>query len=181
MIWFEAANFLAMSEEAKKYDTVIGDSFTEIQEACMDHIIANRVGTKDDSGLSTYIQPQIQDWGALGNMMVKTIKHFRDLNKNFIAIFLSEEFRNEETFETLAEPMIQPKRLREKLPAYFDEVLYLFTKERKGKDGEPEIVHVAATHETNKWVAKDRSGKLPLYVKPDFCEIYKTITGKESR
>jgi len=167
----DAHDYLALKDNP--YDTVIIDSLTEIQQECMAHIIQS----KDDEvvALGDYKLPNIKDWGALGSVMTKTIKYFRNMDKNLIVTALADRVTNEETLETKIQPSLQGK-LKDTVAAYFDEVLYLHTRERI-KDDKKETVHVISTENNGKWIAKDRSGKLASLVKPDFCEIYEAIYG----
>jgi len=175
--FIEAHNWLSMHKDANKYDTIVIDSLTEIQQACMDYLLKERA---KDSGMGDYVQPQIKDWGALNSVMTKAIKYFRDIPKNLIITALSERSTNEETLETKIQPMLQGK-LKENVAAYFDEVFYLHTRERKTKEGSKETVHVISTENCGKWLAKDRSGNLKPLVKPDFLEIYNTIFNNNNK
>jgi phage nucleotide-binding protein len=146
------------------YDTVVMDSITEIQQVCMDKILREEKIEK----------ARIQDWGTLNLRMVNLIRAFRDLDKNLIVTALSDTITDEETGTNTMAPLVQGK-LKETLAGYFDEVFYAFSKEGKNPEGKVEVKHYLQTRNTQKAIAKDRSGQLPAIVAPDFCAIYDLI------
>lgn len=150
-----------------KYDTVILDSLTEIQQVCMDKILREEKREK----------AQIADWGTLNNRMVAMIRDFRDMNLNFIVTALCDTIEDQETGGSKLGPLLQGK-LKETVDGYFDEVFYLTSKEQKGQDGKSEVKRYLVTQGTNRFRAKDRSGMLPLAVEPDFCKIHDVIFAK---
>lgn len=155
----DAWQFLAT--EKHEYTTVGIDSLTEIQQICMDAILQENEREK----------PQISDWGTLNNRMIAMIRKFRDLPLNIVVSCLVRTVEDEETMSTKIVPQLQGS-IRDMVPAYFDEVFYLFAKENKDGD----IVHHMLTHGHDKvQFAKDRSGMLDKYEAPDFWQIHSKI------
>jgi hypothetical protein len=146
------------------YDTVIIDSITEIQQICMDKILRDE---KREKAL-------IQDWGTLAQRMVTAIRDFRDMNLNLIVTALSGSEKDEDTGGIRTIPLVQGK-LKDSLSGYFDEVFYLDARSTKDKDGKEITKRALRTQGNQQVVAKDRSGRLPLYVEPDFCKLYAAI------
>lgn len=160
-----ARQFLRFKDH--KYDTVIIDSLTEIQQVCMDKILREEKREK----------AQMQDWGTLNNRMVAMIRDFRDMNLNFIVTALCDSIEDQETGTARLGPLLQGK-LKETVDGYFDEVFYLTGKEAKSPDGKTDIKRYLVTQGSNRFRAKDRSGMLPLAVEPDFCKIHDAIFAK---
>lgn len=160
-----AQQFLRYKEH--KYDTVIIDSLTEIQQVCMDKILRDEKREK----------AQIADWGTLNQRMVSMIRDFRDMPLNFIVTALCDSIEDQETGATRLGPLLQGK-LKETVDGYFDEVFYLTGKEAKNPEGKAEIKRYLVTQGSNRFRAKDRSGMLPLMVEPDFCKIHDAIFAK---
>lgn len=158
----EAYNFLLLGKH--DYDAVVIDSITEIQQACMDKILEEE---KRDKAL-------IQDWGTLATRMISLIRKFRDLPMHCMVTCLAEQDKDETTGMVCIRPLVQGQ-LKEKIDAYFDEVLYLASKEVKGEDGKPKVVRWLETQNTTRIRAKDRSGELPHQARPDMKYVYETI------
>lgn len=162
----EVRKFIRFGKHA--YDTVILDSLTEIQQVCMDKILREERIEK----------ARIQDWGTLNQRMVSMIRDFRDMEINLIVTALTDTITDEETGGLMFSPLVQGK-LRDTLAGYFDEVFMMQNKEVKGEDGKPTVKHFMQTQGTHKVLAKDRSGKLPIYIAPDFITVYDQIYGEE--
>lgn len=140
------------------------DSGTEIQQVCMDHILAQEGRDK----------PQLQDWGTLNNKMVRMIRYFRDNSKmNMIMTALAENL-TEPDGSTKYHPMFQG-RLQKAIAGYFDEVVYAYVHKLNPGTPEEENKHVIVCQSSDKLVTKDRSGLLPKVLPNDFCEIYSRI------
>lgn len=162
----DAYNFLAV--EKHSYKTIIIDSLTEIQTQCMDAILDEKQKNKDEISFN--------DWGKLLNRMVDMVRKFRDLPCNLIVTCLQDNLMAEGGFTEKKIPMVQGS-LKGKLPAYFDEVFFLFAKEVKNEEGDTVIKRGLITQGTDSYIAKDRSGMLDRIEKPNFTDIYKKIYG----
>ena len=136
------------------YETVVIDSLTRYSELLMEEILNRKKREK----------PQIQDWGELVSSIKKLIWKLQSKNINTIFITLETEEKDEDTL--VKRPNI-PGQLKTAIPAIVDIVGYMIAK----RDGE----RVIAVNPTEKWYAKDRSGKLPAFVEPDFQKILEII------
>ena len=160
----DAYDYLAV--EKHDYKTIVIDSLTEIQTQCMDAILA-------EAGRE---QAQIADWGRLNTRMVNAVRKFRDLPFNLIIIALAEKVMAEDGFDQQLVPLVQGK-LKNLLPAFFDEVFLAYASERRDADGNVHVEHALLTHGTKKYIAKDRSGMLSRKENPNFTDIYNKIYG----
>jgi hypothetical protein len=66
-------------------------------------------------------------------------------------------------------------KISEQLPGYFDEVFYYEVTDTEDKQ---KLRHLV-TQPSDKFVAKDRSGKLDLYEKPNLSFIAQKIKGEK--
>lgn len=159
------------------YQLVVLDSGTEIQKVCMDDILAtmNEKGQPLPAGQPPRERAVMSDWGYLNTKMTQLIRGFRDLpNISFVMTALEMQDKNEETGETRVIPSFQGG-IKEVIDGYFDQVCYAFAKEIDLGDGKKEIRHRLLTKNNGRIRAKDRDGKLPLTVEPNFCTIYDAI------
>lgn len=136
------------------YETVVIDSLTRYAEMLMDEILNEKKREK----------PQIQDWGELVSRIKKTIWALQSKNINTIFVALEVEEKDEDSL--VKRPNI-PGQLKTAIPAIVDIVGYLMAKQ----SGE----RVLAVNPSQKWYAKDRSGRLPTYVTPNFSKILEMI------
>lgn len=156
--------FKHLHMEKHDYKAVVMDSGTEIQQVCMDYILHQE--RRD--------RPQLQDWGTLNNKMVRMIRSFRDLPMHFIMTALEETDTDQTTGEVRVTPQFQGK-LGKTISAYFDEVLYAYTR-MNGSDKEKAIKYHMLTNNSGKFIGKDRSGQLPLVMdNPTFASMYDLI------
>jgi phage nucleotide-binding protein len=164
----EARQFLRYSKH--DYDTVILDSLTEIQSVCEDKIMRDEKIEK----------LRIQDFGTLGQRMTTMIRDLRDMNMNLIATALADTRDDQESGVSKTGPLMKGK-VKDLLPAYFDEVFYLSVKTGKDAQGKPVSKRLLQTQGTDRVIAKDRSGLLPAYVEPDFCTVYDLIFNEPTK
>ncbi len=139
------------------YQTVVIDSITRYAELLLDEILQKN---KRDTA-------RIQDWGEVVKRIKKLIWTLQGKNINTIFIALETEEKDEESL--LKRPAV-PGQLKVAIPAIVDIVGYM----RVLKNGS----RVVSVKPSAKWYAKDRSGKLPDEVKPDFSFILKLIRGE---
>ncbi len=141
------------------YETIVIDSLTRYSELLMEEILHKKRREK----------PQIQDWGELVASIKNLIWKLQSKNINTIFITLETEEKDEDTL--VKRPNI-PGQLKTAIPAIVDIVGYMIAK----RDGE----RVIAVNPTEKWYAKDRSGKLPAFVEPNFQKILEKVREKEN-
>lgn len=149
------------------YNTVILDSLTEIQKFNMYNVmrdlkVANPERSED--------VPSMREWGINLEQMRKFVRAFRDLPMNVIFTALAKEEKNQKTGMVHKKPSLSGK-LADEVAAFLDIVCYMYVKEIDG-----EMRRMLLTTSTDEYVAKDRTGKLPLVIQnPTMMEIYKHI------
>lgn len=146
------------------YQGVVIDSLTEIQKVCKDAIMEQ---TKKDA-------MEMRDWGTLAHKIERMVRAFRDLPMHVIVTALDDAEADKITGEIKVWPALQGS-VQKQLPAYFDLVLYAFTRE-VGEPDARKTVHAVLTQNSGKYVAKDRSGRLPKVIDdPNFGKIFDAI------
>jgi len=149
----EAYKYLA--EGKHKYDTIILDSLTEINQCLMDYLRVKYPDAKDT----------LKMYGDNAVMMNKVIKSFRDLKYNVVLIALDSIEKDEVGKRYITIDLVG--KVAANVPPLFDEVLYLFINEEGGRN--------ILTTKTEKTVAKDRSGKLAQIETANLGKIFKKI------
>src|SRR5690606_7843848 len=91
--------------------------------------------------------------------MRKLLRHFRDLPLHVIMTALSQEVKDETDGSITVKPAL-PGKLADEVSAMLDIVLYLASVETR-ENGKTTMIRRALTASTRKFVAKDRSGRLP--------------------
>jgi hypothetical protein len=148
------------TENVDKYDTVAIDSLTELGEMIVAELSKNPEFNSAKDGFKL--------WAKYSEDMYAVAKAFRDLKGvNVIIIALAET--RKENFEDRLYPMIPAQKIQLKLPALYDEVLYLAV----DGSGTRSII----TSPTSGILAKDRSSRLEPIEPPDFQVIFKKING----
>jgi phage nucleotide-binding protein len=153
--------FSYLKNEKHDYKTVGIDSLSELGEQIVAHL-------KRDPEFSS-MKDGMKMWMKYSEMMLAISKDFRDLSGlNVILVALAET--REENFVQKLYPMIPAQKVQLKLPALYDEVLYLSTDE----SGERSLL----CQPTSAITAKDRSGKLEPTEEPNMANIFKKILGE---
>lgn len=145
-----------------RYKSVVIDSGTELQRKIMEDVLAE---TKHDYA-------QQRDWGITIERTRRCVRAFRDLPMNFLMTALAMESRDEADGTSVAFPSFSGKTLPSEIVGFMDLCLYLFVGENK-ENGQYE--RLLLTQPTQKFVAKDRSGKLDRLEKPNFMRLYRKI------
>jgi hypothetical protein len=162
----EAYAFLHHGKGKGVYGAVFLDSITEIQKSCKDYILERT--KKEDM--------EMRDWGTLAMKIERLVRAFRDLPMHVTVTALEESEIDKSTGEIKVLPALQGS-VQKLLPAYFDEVFYLYSKE-VGDGDDRRIRHHILTRNSGKYIGKDRSGKLPAtMIDPDFGKVYDLILG----
>jgi AAA domain len=151
----EAISFLK-SKKGRKFDTVVVDDFTKITKFILDE-------------LEEELDDKWEIYGKLGKTGVKVIEKFQSLPMNLVVICKLHE--KEDDGVVLRRPKVPGRMLPEELPYMFDEVFALRTK----GEGDDENSRFVLTDKTPKWQAKDRSGKLKKFEKPNLTDIFNKI------
>lgn len=158
----DAYKWFASSAEAKNFQTGCLDSISEIAEVLL---AAAKAVVKDPRQ-------------AYGEVIEKTLlltRSFRDLpNFNIVIASKQESIKDEITGGMKFGPSLPGTKLGNQLPYYFDEVFHLGI----GKDqatGKP--FRYLQTQPDIQYVAKDRSGALAAYERPDLTAVINKILG----
>jgi hypothetical protein len=158
----ELSRFLIASKH--EYQTLVIDSLTEVQQACMASILIKEGRER----------PQLQDWGTLNDRMVRMIRYFRDMSHmNLVCTALIDEARSD-AGDIVSLPLFQGK-MQQTVSAYFDLVLYAFVQQVKDKDGSEIRKHGVLCEPSERYTTKDRSGMLPKYMPNDFGKVYDAV------
>lgn len=151
------------------YSTVVLDSLTEIQKFNMYTIMEDLKSDPKNSERSIDV-PSMREWGINLEQMRKFVRAFRDLPINTIFTALAKEEKNVRTGLLHKQPSLSGK-LAGEVAAFLDIVCYMYVKEIDG-----EMRRMLLTTSTDEYVAKDRTGKLPLVIQnPTMAEIYNYI------
>lgn len=152
----------ALTQVSKSdYDNVFIDSLSEIASLFVEYATKEY---PDD-------RQTMKKWGYYSEMITKFIKYTRDLDKNIFYTAL-EKVDKDEIGRRFSLPDF-PGSIAHKCPAFFDLVFNMVVFEKEG-----EKVRALATSGKNGAVAKDRSGKLKEYEKPDLGLVISKIFNK---
>lgn len=158
----EVASWVLSSQEAKAFDTICLDSISEIGEVVL-------------ADLKEKHKDPRKAYGEVFDLMLKIIRTFRDLpGKNVYFSSKQERIKDETTGAVLYAPAMPGQKLGPELAYFFDEVFQLQlyvdpqTKEEIG---------ALRTRKDAQFEAKDRSGKLDPWEKPDLSAIFNKIMG----
>lgn len=152
------------------YKTIVLDSLTEIQKVSLEHIM-KVVVTKDanrDIDLA-----QLQEYLKNAQNLRRFVRLFRDLPMN--TIFTALSLTDKDNTGKITTGVGMGGKLAKEVPGWLDMVLYLYTKQ----EGE-ENKRLLLTARTDKFIAKDRSGQLPMIiVQPTMQTIHNLIFAKD--
>ncbi len=159
----EALQTLSHPDSQKKYQWVFIDSLTEIASRCVEVMKAKYPDRKDSFPM----------WGEYADTMTALIKALRDMSAYNVVFSCLDAIDKDEINRRFVGPDIAGNGLKQRLPSYFDEVLYYTT--ITTEQGLPYRVFICQP--TDKFQAKDRSGKLSQIEKPCLRNIYSKIIG----
>jgi len=157
----EAYSYLNTDDAKKKYKWIFIDSLSEISQNMIERLQQEFPDRKDSLVL----------YGENAKRMRSLVKSFRDLpgyNVVFTALSVVDKDENNQRF-------IGPSvvgSFADKLPAFFDEVFYLYV-EKNNETGEASRKLI--TEKTDKLMVKDRSGSLAAVEPADLSVIAKKI------
>lgn len=157
----EVYAYLCTEEAKKKYKWIFLDSLTEINQVILDELMVKYPSRSDSLPM----------YGELSLRMKALIKAFRDLpfyNVVFTALSEIEKDENGARFVTVS--LIG--KFAAQLPQYFDEVFYL-----QAITNESGTTRRLITAQSDRIIAKDRSGKLASMEEPHLGNIAKKIRG----
>ncbi len=150
-----------------KYETVIIDPIGELMEKLLRYMQE----MKDAKLVQRDGNPTMAGWGWLKQVMRRYLKMLRDTGKNVIIIAHIAEDKDEDRL--IKRPALMTK-LSDELVNMVDIVGYMTV--ARGDEGEEKrIIMVDAAGD--KFVSKDRTGRLGKYIEPDFTKIVDACQG----
>ena len=158
----EIYSWLLSSEEAKRYQSVVLDSISEIAEVVLS---SEKKIAKDPR----------QAYGAMSDQMADLVRAFRDLPGKHVYFSAKVEKAQDDTGRILYSPSMPGNKFAQQMPYFFDEVLAL----RMERTPEGEIQRALMCESDGIWTAKDRSGRLAPWEEPDLGAIIRKIGGAE--
>lgn len=155
--------YLLNPETQNQYDWVFIDSLTEIGQNMVEKLHQEFPDRKDSLVL----------YGENSKRMRSLVKSFRDL-PHYNVVFTALPVIEKDDIGRRYTSISLTGKISAQIPGYFDEVLYLETKE-DAESGNIERYFV--TQKTSDLICKDRSGKLSKYEPADLGYIAKKIQG----
>ena len=140
------------------YDTVCLDSVTEMSEILLSQ---EKAKTKDPR----------RAYGEVIEVMIKTMRRFRDLPLHVVFIAKQSRERDESSGMFHYQPMMVGAKLPTQIPYFFDEVLVMRSFEDETDEGKKVTSRWLQTRLGQGYVAKDRSGKLEEFESPNLTDI----------
>jgi hypothetical protein len=153
--------------------TVILDTLTELQKMNMNFIMTQLVDAEPDK--YDIDVPDIRRWGKNGEQIRKWVRRYRDLPLNVIMCAHEIEDKDNMTGLVSHKPQLSGK-LSNEVAGFFDIVTYLYVK-TEDREGKMVPVRKLLTGHLEGFVAKDRSGALPLVIEdPTMKTVYEHVT-----
>ncbi len=151
---------ITMLKQGTDYKNIFIDSITEISRIVLDELNQEYPDRKD-----TFVL-----YGEYAKLMRGIVISFRDLEPYDVILTALPKVEKDETNKRFTTCDLTGK-IASQLPAYFDEVFYYdFVGE--------ENTRALLTQGSDKIVAKDRSGRLKKYEKPNLQAIINKIKGE---
>ncbi len=166
--WFTTDDKKELAKLVEGYETLVFDPIGEMMEKLMKSDVVN--GSKyrqADGGLT------MAGWGAVKDHARNVLKWARDLDKNVVLVAHVDEKADDETL--VKRPLIATK-ISDEIIAMVDIVGYLDILNIEGE--EKRVLRVNAADK--KYIAKDRTGALEAYVKPEYDYIHNLIVKKQA-
>jgi len=155
----EAYDNLSTSHEMMdRYDWIFIDSLTEISSRC-DEKMKEQFPDQEKA---------FRRWDEYTALMKSLVKGFRDLTQYNVVFTCLETVDKDQNNRRYIAPAVKGKGIKEELPSYFDEVLYMAIDQN---------YRVIYTQPYMDYPAKDRSGKLNPIEAPNLLTIKNKILG----
>lgn len=165
--WDDMQEFLEIAL-TDNYDTIIIDPIGELMEKLTHYM----VGRADSKLVQRDGNPTMAGWGWLKQTMRTFLKTMRDSGKNVVVVAHVQE--KEDEGRIVKRPMVATK-LSEELVNMVDVVGYMTTVNDSETGDTKRIIIVDPA--SDKYVAKDRTGRLGRYIEPDFTKIVDGVRG----
>lgn len=168
--WADLQEFMEFALQ-DKYETIVIDPIGELMDKLVKHMV--------DKGDSKLVQrdgnPTMAGWGWLKSTMRSFLKVLRDSGKHVVIVAHVQEREDEN--RVIKRPMVAT-RLSEELVNLVDIVGYMTTANDTETGDTKRLIIVDPS--SDKYVAKDRTGRLGKYIEPDFTKIVDGIRGDAS-
>jgi len=159
------------------YKTVVLDSLTEIQKFNMDQIMKDLITRKPEIDPDV---PSMREWGKNLEQIRRMVRGFRDLDMHTIITALEKDDKDELTGARKVLPMLSGQLARQ-VAAFMDIVGYYYVKQF-GIGEAAEYKRLMLTSATQKYTAKDRSGKLPPVIEdPTMPQLFDMMYPKPTK
>lgn len=147
-------------KEPRIYNTVIMDTFTEMQK----YVMADITGTDPTSlDLSNDLNmPTLNDWGRNSETVRLIARTFRNLDMHTILTCHAQSSKDDKTGATEVLPDL-PGKLARQIMGFVDIVGYIYTTSNEDEDDDS-FKNVLLTRPKGKYAAKDRTKKLGSHV-----------------
>ena len=157
--WFTNEDKKYLSEAIGDYSTIIIDPIGETMEKLIKSETINGAKYRQNGGDLT-----MAGWGKVKDEMRSIIKWLKTLNKNIVIVAHVDEKNSDDSI--VKRPLIATK-IGDELIALVDVVGYL---DIVTVEGEQKRV-LRVNPDDGKYIAKDRTGTLPPFVKPEYNYI----------
>lgn len=157
----EVYNFLKSKENS--YETICLDSISEIAQV----VLAEYKAVERD--------PR-QAYGKLGEEVISVVRRFRDLPMHVVFIAKLDRLTDDLTGRTSYGPLFPGRILTAEIPYQTDIVLAMRFHKTEGKS-----YRVLQSEADIQYLAKDRTGKLEHFEKPDLGQLFNKIAGELSQ
>lgn len=165
--WDDMQEFMEIAL-TDKYDTVVIDPIGEL----MEKLIAYMRNKADSKFVQRDGNPTMAGWGWLKSTMRNFLKTMRDSSKHIVIVAHVQE--KDDEGRMIKRPMIAT-RLSEELVNLVDIVGYMTTA-NDNETGETKRL-IIVDPASDKYVAKDRTGRLGRYIEPNFTKIVDGVRG----
>lgn len=154
------------------YTTVVVDNISEAYQLAMQDVMAKVVAENPDRDMDI---PGLREYGKAGSQMRRWIRNLRDLDCHVI-LTGHEQAQTDDNGNVRQYTIAMPGKLPNEIAGFVDMVLYIYTKQDKTEG----VYRNIQSQSAGKYIAKDRTGKLPLILRdPTMKRIYDIKNGVE--
>jgi hypothetical protein len=156
------------------FKTIVVDSLSEIGKVCMNSVMADLLREHPDRDPDV---PSVREWGIVLERMRRFIRGFRDLpNVNTIMTSHIYTDKDQNTGVQKNYPALNGQ-LRREAAGFFDFVFYMYVLQKQNN-----TQRLLMTAPNGKYIAKDRSGRLPVLVEdPSMPAVMEFILGNKTQ
>lgn len=159
-------------EEPRLYNSVVMDTFTEMQKYVMADIQGMDI-SKIDLINKNIEMPTLQEWGKNSETIRTIARSFRNLEMHTILTCHAQEDKDDRGATNVLPDL--PGKLARQIMGFVDVVGYLYTTENEEEDND-EFRNIMLTRPRGKYSAKDRFDKLGSHIElPTMKKIFELI------